>query len=75
MPGYPERIDRNDCEMTSETRETDLAVMATMEAYVEQVCREAEDGEAIANRLRAIEGEIQAIIDLATKTPLSGLQR
>jgi hypothetical protein len=75
MPGYPERIERDENGLMSEARQTDLAVMATVEAYVEQVCREAENGEAVASRLRAIEGEIQAIIDLATKTPLSGLGR
>jgi hypothetical protein len=48
-------------------RESDLVLMATLDAYIAQVTREAGDAETARARLRAIEGQIQAALDMATK--------
>ena len=67
MPGAPERIDHHATPPLNEAQSSDLAVIATLEAYIDRVRHETPDAETLADRLHAIEGRMQAVIDLATK--------
>lgn len=66
VPGSEESLTASREATEMDARDTDLALMATVEAYIDRITQEAADSEEVSRRLNAIEAQIQAVIDLAT---------